>query len=58
MSPGRRRTARGASSVEYALLAAFIAVAIVAAVSLLGGGTRDLFHDSCASFVAHSGDTC
>ncbi|QWZ06367.1 Flp family type IVb pilin [Nocardioides panacis] len=58
MIAGRQRSTRGASSVEYALLAALVAVAIVAAVSLLGGSTRDLFQNSCASLVAHSGDTC
>jgi Flp pilus assembly pilin Flp len=58
MSLERRRSARGASSVEYALLAALIAVVIVAAVALFGRGTSDLFLNSCNSFVQHSGDTC
>lgn len=34
----------GAASVEYGLLVALIAVAIIAAVAALGGGIRDTFN--------------
>jgi len=49
ISMNRCRTPRdrGASSVEYGLLITGIAVVIVAAVFLFGGGVSDLFSDSC-----------
>ena len=58
--PGRsHRSSRGATSVEYALLIALIAIAIVVAVTLLGNGTAGLFKGSCDSFSQHSeGTTC
>ena len=34
---------QGATAVEYALLVALIAVAIIAAVTALGGGLNNLF---------------
>jgi pilus assembly protein Flp/PilA len=42
-----RDSERGASSVEYGLLAALIAGAIVIAVVAFGGLTGDLFSGSC-----------
>ncbi|RUT28193.1 Flp family type IVb pilin [Arsenicitalea aurantiaca] len=33
----------GATAIEYGLIAALIAVAIIAAVSILGGGLRETF---------------
>ncbi len=41
------RDERGASSVEYGLLAAFIAGVIVLIVLALGGVTAEMFGDSC-----------
>ena len=42
--PGRsHRSSRGATSVEYALLIALIAIAIIAAVFLLGGKLSAVF---------------
>ncbi len=44
--PQRRSPARGergASAVEYALLASLIAVVIIAAVVIFGGAVRSLF---------------
>ena len=35
----------GATAIEYGLIAALIAVAIIAAVSTLGGQTSDTFTD-------------
>lgn len=40
----RTRTDDGAVSVEYALLAVFIAVAAVVAITLLGAAVDHLFH--------------
>ena len=40
--------ASGATAIEYALIAAGIAVAIVAAVGLLGGNLAALFGDVAA----------
>jgi pilus assembly protein Flp/PilA len=42
----RARTERGASMVEYALLVGLIAVVAVVAVSLLGGGIKNLFSNA------------
>jgi pilus assembly protein Flp/PilA len=39
------RNERGASAVEYGLLVGLIAVAIIGAITLLGGGLSDLFTD-------------
>jgi pilus assembly protein Flp/PilA len=38
---------RGATAVEYGLMVALIAVAIIAVVGALGGGLDDLFGDVC-----------
>jgi Flp pilus assembly pilin Flp len=44
-----RRDDAGASSVEYALLAAFIAIVIIGAVVFFGGATSGLFQRTCES---------
>ena len=41
---------RGATAIEYAMIAAGIAVAIVAAVSTLGSATNNLFASVAAIF--------
>jgi pilus assembly protein Flp/PilA len=38
-----RREERGATAVEYGIMVALIAVVIIAAVTLLGGGMKDTF---------------
>jgi len=38
---------RGATAVEYALMVAFIALAIIVAVSLLGTNLAASFQDDC-----------
>jgi pilus assembly protein Flp/PilA len=43
------RTERGASAVEYGLLVALIAVAIIVAVSLLGNGLSGVFSKTASS---------
>lgn len=49
-APGRLiaavRSEEGATAVEYALMAALIAVVVVAAVTLLGQETNSLYSDS------------
>ena len=40
---------RGATSVEYALIASLIAVVIVTAVALLGGNLLGLYDDAASS---------
>ena len=52
------RTARGASSVEYALLAALIAIVIVLAVTAFGKATTGMFQKTCSSVAATAGDAC
>jgi pilus assembly protein Flp/PilA len=44
-----RRGQRGASSVEYALIAALIAVVIIASVTFFGSATSNLFRTACTS---------
>ena len=39
------RSQRGATAIEYGLIAALIAIASVGAVSLLGGGSNGLWTD-------------
>jgi pilus assembly protein Flp/PilA len=39
----------GASAVEYGLLVALIAIAIIAAVTLLGGKLKDIFNNTANS---------
>jgi pilus assembly protein Flp/PilA len=43
------RTERGASAVEYGLLVALIAVAIIVAVSLLGTSLSGIFSKTASS---------
>ena len=43
------RTERGASAVEYGLLVALIAVAIIVAVSLLGTNLSGIFNKTASS---------
>ncbi|MGA8210636.1 MAG: Flp family type IVb pilin [Nocardioidaceae bacterium] len=45
------RTERGASAVEYGLLVALIAIAIIAAVTTLGGTLKDLFAKTSSSLT-------
>ena len=46
---GMAKTERGASAVEYGLLVALIAVAIIVAVQLLGTGLKGVFNKTTAS---------
>lgn len=57
MTSGREGE-RGASSIEYALLAAGIAAAVVLAVVLLGGRVTDLFQHTCDKVSTAMNDTC
>lgn len=43
---------RGASAVEYALLIAGIAIAIIAAIQVLGGGISNLFTQAANEVTA------
>jgi pilus assembly protein Flp/PilA len=43
------RTERGASAVEYGLLVALIAIAIIVAVTLLGGNLSNIFNKTANS---------
>jgi pilus assembly protein Flp/PilA len=43
------RTARGASAVEYGLLVALIGIAIVVAVTTLGGNLSNIFNKTASS---------
>jgi Flp pilus assembly pilin Flp len=45
---------RGASSVEYALIAFFIAVVIIGSVTYLGTSTSGLFTRTCSSLPGSS----
>ncbi|WP_458781445.1 Flp family type IVb pilin [Arthrobacter sp. D3-16] len=61
-----RRDEKGATAVEYGIMVALIAVVIIAAVTLLGGGMKDAFTKTQCSInggtftdvVASGGDTC
>ena len=44
-----QRDEYGASSVEYGLMAAFIAGVVVIAVLALGGVTGEMFGDTCTA---------
>jgi pilus assembly protein Flp/PilA len=46
------KTERGASAVEYGLLVALIAIAIIVAVSLLGTTLRGIFNKTASSISA------
>jgi len=48
----RTKSERGATAVEYGLLVALIAVAIIAAVTLLGGNLRDMFNNVAGDIPA------
>lgn len=48
---------RGASSVEYALIAVAIAAVVVVVVFALGGIVRDIFANSCDSIRDHAAPT-
>ena len=54
----RARSSRGASSVEYAILVALIALVILAAVNFFGQRTSGLFQKTCASVASTQGSTC
>ena len=41
----------GATAIEYGLIAALIAVAIIAGITLLGGNLNTLFNDIAAKLV-------
>jgi Flp pilus assembly pilin Flp len=47
-----RRDERGASSVEYGLLAVAVAALIVVVVFLMGGMVRHLFANTCGNIAA------
>jgi len=49
---------RGASSVEYALLASAIAAVIAAVVLLFGGRVTDLFQHTCDQVSKATSSTC
>ena len=57
-SKERVRSTRGASSVEYAILVALIALIILSAVTFFGHGTSGLFEKTCASVASTQGSTC
>jgi pilus assembly protein Flp/PilA len=46
------RSERGASAVEYGLLVALIAVAIIVAVTFLGTTLSGIFHNTASSISA------
>jgi Flp pilus assembly pilin Flp len=54
---GRRRGQRGASSVEYALVAALIAVVIIVGVTFFGSATSNLFRTACTSLPSDTGSS-
>ena len=60
MSSGneRARSSRGASSVEYAILVALIAMVILAAVTIFGQRTSGLFEKTCSSVASTQGSSC
>ena len=49
---GLAKTERGASAVEYGLLVSLIAIAIIAAVFLLGGKLSAVFANTNASITS------
>lgn len=52
-----RRSDRGASAVEYALLASAIAAVIAAIVFIFGGHVGGLFHNTCDTVVNQTGQS-
>ena len=55
----RTRDERGASAVEYALVAVLIAVFVIASVTMLGTRTSAMFKSSCESVPDYTaGGTC
>ncbi|NEK84627.1 Flp family type IVb pilin [Blastococcus saxobsidens] len=52
-----RRDEKGATAVEYGLMVGLIAVAIIVAVTTLGGGLSDLFSDVEGKLPAVGGTT-
>ncbi len=55
----RPRDERGASAVEYALIAVLVAVVIIASVTMLGTRTGAMFTSSCESVAAATAsDAC
>jgi pilus assembly protein Flp/PilA len=56
----RRTDERGASSVEYGLIAVAIAALVVGVVFAFGGATRSLFSASCDTIEAtvQTGSDC
>ncbi|WP_148575063.1 Flp family type IVb pilin [Nocardioides caldifontis] len=48
------RNERGASSVEYGLIAVAVAALVTAVVFALGGVVQDLFSSSCAEIEAQA----
>jgi pilus assembly protein Flp/PilA len=49
---GKKASEKGASAVEYGLLVALIAIAIIVAVTTLGGKLSALFTHTAASLVS------
>jgi Flp pilus assembly pilin Flp len=45
------RDTRGATAIEYAMIAAFLSVFIVTAVDLLGANVKSAFFDKLAAVV-------
>ena len=58
MRKRKRHSERGASSVEYGLLIAGIAVVIAVAFYALGGMTVEMFDHTCDEFDAHVAASC
>jgi pilus assembly protein Flp/PilA len=52
-----RASDRGASAVEYGLMVAAIAAAIVAIVFGFGQSLTDAYHDTCTEIEAHNAAT-
>ncbi|TIC88689.1 Flp family type IVb pilin [Nocardioides sp. GY 10113] len=49
------RTERGASAVEYGLLVALIALALIAGATALGGGLDKIFTNSASKLSSAAG---
>ncbi len=46
------RDERGATAIEYALIAAMLSLAVIASVTLLGDALKDIFDDTAAKVAA------